>query len=361
MHIRRQVSRVAVGLALFGLVLSACGTPTPQSGGPSKSSPTRLAFTAAGTPNLQGLNIPVIDDGPASSVGDANFYDLYLILKRWGATTSYITGAHGTAPPAVLSGSEVVVNAPIDQDVDAGLTVFGPNMARVDEVLVATNSIHSIGALRGKHISIDDLTSPAATVLVGALKSAGLTEKDVTLVYSGSPGGSVGQLLSGEVQAAIIPSENVPLFSASKWHVLGTGSTLLPTFADSFMAATPAWLLANPAIAEAVDLAWLASARLFNTDPKAWATIAAQYTNNAGTQSYYLGQYNILKRIDGWPTELSTFSTAVFRQNYSIESSLGAIVGPLGHRPLSEMVDAHPWQAAWKVYSSKPKAFSPPS
>lgn len=359
MQTRLHLWRVVTGLAISGLLLAACGTTAKHTSGPSTSSPTRLAFTKAGTPNLQGLNIPVIDDGPASSVGDANFYDLYLILKRWGATTSYITGAHGTAPPAVLSGSEVVVNAPIDQDVDAGLVVFGPNMARVDEVLLATNSIHSIRALRGKRVSIDDLTSPAATVLVGALKQGGLTEKAVTIVYSGSPGGSVGQLLSGQVDAAIIPSENVPLFSASKWHVIGTGATLLPTFADSFMAATPAWLLANPAAAEAVDLAWLSSARLFNTDPTAWIKIATQYTNNAGNKSYYLGQYNILKRVNGWPSKASTFTSAVFSQNYAVENSLGAIVGPMGHRPLSEMVDTRPWQAAIKVYDAKPSAFGP--
>ena len=98
-------------------------------------------------------------------------------------------------------------------------------------------------------------------MLLTAVIEEGARESQLSILRTGASSASLSALIPGRVDVAFVHSSDVPT-AGSGFHVLAVGATILPQYADSFMAATPSWLTSNPAMAEAIDLAWLASADL---------------------------------------------------------------------------------------------------
>jgi hypothetical protein len=122
------------------------------------------------------------------------------------------------------------------------------------------------------------------------------------------------------------------------------------------MAATPAWLKANPALAEAIDLAWFASAKLFNTNESQWVKNAQAYTQNANSAAQYQQSWAELQSIQGWPTAGSIVTSPIVSFNLSIAKQQQALQGQ-GNRAAAQEMDLTPWQQAWTVFSAHQSSY----
>jgi ABC-type nitrate/sulfonate/bicarbonate transport system substrate-binding protein len=346
------------GIAFFAglLALSACSSAGQSaSTGQSVSSPTKLAFNANGTPNLKGLTFSIGNAAGSAHTGDTNVYDLVQFLKQWGASASQTNASQNAPELAVASGQLNATAGPLPTEVDSGLVVFGPNQARLDEVVLAKNGVASLPDLKGKNVAICCDASPDGVLLNSVLKKADLSESQLNILRTGASSASLSALIAGRVDVAFVHSSDVRT-AGTGYHVLAVGGTVLPQYADSFMAATPAWLQANPAMAEAIDLAWLASAKLFNTDEGHWVANAAAYTSHADPTANYEQSWGELRSIQGWPVQGSILTPAIVTFNLNIAAQQDALKG-LGTRPAAQEMDLAPWQQAWSVFSAHESAY----
>jgi ABC-type nitrate/sulfonate/bicarbonate transport system substrate-binding protein len=337
------------------LALSACSSAAQAPGTSSSGSASRLTFNADGTPNLKGMTLSIGNAAGSAHTGDTNVYDLVQFLKKWGANASQTNASQNAPELAVASGQLNATAGPLPTEVDSGLTVFGPNQARLDEVVLAKNSVTSLADIKGKNVAICCDASPDGVLLTSILKSAGLSESQINVLRTGASSASLSALIAGRVDVAFVHSSDVPT-AGPGYHVLAVGGAILPQYADSFMAATPTWLRTHPAMAEAIDLAWLASAKLFNTDETRWVTNAAAYTSNADTTAKYRQSWQELQSIQGWPTQESIVTPAIVSFNLHVAGQQGALKGE-GTRPAAAEMDLTPWQQAWSVFSAHESAY----
>jgi ABC-type nitrate/sulfonate/bicarbonate transport system substrate-binding protein len=339
------------------LALAACssGSPAASGGSGSGSTPAKLVFSANGTPNLHGLTISIGNAAGSAHAGDTNVHDLVQFLTQWGANASQTNASQNAPELAAASGKLSAAVGPLPTEVDSGLTVFGPNQARLDDVVLAKNSVASLSGLKGANVAICCDASPDGVLLTAVLKKVGLSESQLNLLRTGASSSSLSALIAGRVDVAFVHSSDVPTAGAG-YHVLAVGATILPQYADSFMSATPAWLKANPAVAEAIDLAWLASAKLFNTDEKQWVTNAASYTSNADSTATYQQTWSELRSIQGWPAAGSILTSPIVDFNLNIAAQQQALKGD-GTRPAAQEMDLTPWQQAWTAFSAHESAY----
>lgn len=340
-------------LALLGATvlvasLSACAAPLTKNSGAS-AGPSTLKFTSNGTPDLKGMTIRIGNAAGSAHIGDTNVHDLVQTLTKWGATASQENASQNAPELAVDSGKLDVAIGPLPTEVDAGLTVFGPNQARLDDEILAKPSITSMAGLKGKTVAICCDASPDGVLMSAALQKAGLSQGDLNIVRTGASDASLNALMSGRVDAAFTAASGLPP-SAGKYRVLGTATQLVPSYADSFMAAQSSWLQSNPAAAEAVDLAWLSSAKLFAGSESAWVKNAAAYTSNADSASQYSQAWQQLKTLGGWPVSESTLTPSIVSYNLGIAKQQKALQGQ-GNRPASQEMNLTPWQKAWSQFS----------
>jgi len=351
-----KIKIAGIGFLAALLALSACSSASQSSGTPqSGSTAAKLTFNADGTPNLKGMTFSIGNAAGSAHTGDTNVYDLVQFLKLWGANASQTNASQNAPELAVASGQLNATAGPLPTEVDSGLAVFGPNQARLDDVVLAKNSVASIADMKGKNAAICCDASPDGVLLAAVLKKGGLSESQLNILRTGASSASLSALIAGRVDVAFVHSSDVPT-AGSGYHVLAVGATILPQYADSFMAATPSWLKANPAMAEAIDLAWLASAKLFNSDETKWVTNAAAYTSNANSTAKYQQSWQQLKTIQGWPASGSILTPGIVTFNLNIAAQQAALKGQ-GTRPAAQEMDLTPWQQAWSVFSAHESAY----
>lgn len=323
------------------------------------SSSRVLRFHRNGSPNLRGLSIPFVNGAGSAHVADAHIYVLNQYLKAWGATASFINTASGpggdSADLDVASGNADFVVSNMPEPLDAGLTLFGPNQKTLDLVLLVKKGITSIKQLRGKTIALANQNSQDYLLTAIALKGVKLTLSDMHTIITGGSTADFDELVAGKVDAAWAHISDASS-AGPNFKILTTAAKASPTFADSFMAAKPSWLRSNPAIAEAIDLAWLASAKQFDTNENAWIQSANSYTSGTNSLSVLKQNYVQLKRINGWPLSASDFTRQLIATNYVLSKQQAAIAG-LGVRPLAKLVDLTPWNDAWAVFSANEHAY----
>jgi ABC-type amino acid transport substrate-binding protein len=334
---------------------STSGTSNTASSHGNAAGAATLTFSKNGTPDLKGMTIRIGNAAGSAHIGDTNVHDLVQFLTQWGATATQQNASQNAPELAVDSGRLDVAVGPLPTEVDAGLTVFGPNQARLDDEILAKPTITSLAGLKGKTVAICCDASPDGVLLSAALKKAGLSQSQLHIIRTGASSSSLNALLAGQVDAAFTAASGLPP-QASKYHVLGTATNLVPAYADSFMAAKSSWLTSHPAAAEAVDLAWLASAKLFNTDEAAWVKNAAAYTSNADSSAQYSQAWQQLKTLNGWPLSESTLTPSVISYNLQIAKQQNAIQGE-GNRPAAQEMNLTPWQRAWQQFSQHEAAY----
>ncbi|HZV50286.1 MAG TPA: PhnD/SsuA/transferrin family substrate-binding protein [Candidatus Dormibacteraeota bacterium] len=347
----KPVRYLACAAALAAL--AACGGSTSVEHG--RYSPTTLTFNANGTPDLKGLTIHLGNSAGDATIGDTVVYIVVQTLKQWGANADLQLGDANTTQLAVVSGQLQATAGPLPTDLNAGLDVFGNNQVHVD-YLVVSRDLTSLDQIKGKTVAIATTVSPDYYLLQGALKKVGLTTSDVKVQLTGSNGNSVNDMIQGRVDLAFVHADALlQLEQHGTIHVLANAAALEPWEADSYMAATPAWLKANPATAEAIDLAWLHAAYVFDHERSAWVNAALAYTKNAETSSQVAAGYDALARAQPWPDDGSGMSLSTLTKNFDAARQAGQIKGR-GDRPISQWADIGPWQAAVKYFKAHAKA-----
>lgn len=334
---------------------NSSATTGTSGGGTSGSSASGLAgapfkFSSNGTPELAGMTIQIGNAAGSAHIGDTNVHDLVGFLKKWGANASQTNASQNAPELAVASGKLQVAVGPLPTEVDSGLVTFGPNQVHLDDELLAKPSIKSLSDLRGKSIAYCCTASPDGVLLSVMLQKAHLTTSQVHLIATGASASSLNALIAGQVDAAFTAASGLPS-AADKFHSLGSATTLIPKYADSFMAAEPSFLQKHFSEAVAVDLAWLASAKLFNSSESSWVANAKTYTSNADSTSLYQQAWHQLKVLNGWPLSQSAYTAADVQYNLSVAKSQKALQGQ-GTRPAAQEYDTKAWAEAWSLFQA---------
>lgn len=341
--------------AVLALSLAICAAGAAGAAG-TASSPAKLVFNGDGTPNLHGLTIHMGNAAGDVTIGDTVVYITVQKLKQWGANADLQIGGSNTTELAVVSGQLNATAGPLPTCVNAGLDIFGNNQVHVDYLMVSKN-LSALTQLKGRLIAVATTNSPDQYLLDGALEKAHLTRNDIRVDLTGSNGASVNQMLQGRVDAAFIHADGLlKLNKTGHFNVLASGADLEPWDADSYMCATAQWLKANPGTAEAIDLAWLSAAKVFDTDPAGWVKYAQDYSKHAQSDAEALAAYNALKQAKPWPDDGSGMSYAVLEKNYEVAKQKGQIKGE-GNRPISQWGITVPWHAAVQQFKSHESAY----
>ena len=342
---------VFFGMAAALSCAAGCGGGSPTTTSSGGYSATTLHFRADGTPNLKGLTLHMGNAAGDATIGDTVVYMMVQQLKRWGAKADLTNGNANTTQLAVVSGSLQATAGPLPADVDAGLSIFGDNQVHVDYLMVSS-TLTSLNQLKGRTIAIATQSSPDNFLLPGALQKAHLAQSDVKIQYTGSNGNSVNQLAQGQVDAAFVHADGLlTLQQHGTFRVLANSASLEPWDADSYLTASPAWLKANPATAEAIDLAWLHAAHVFDAKKQQWVQSALAYTKNAVSASDASAAYDALAKARPWPDDGSGMDRASLQKNFSAANQSGQIKGQ-GNRPFSQWAVTGPWRAAVSYFKA---------
>lgn len=320
----------------------------------SKSKSSTVKFTKSGQPTLKGMTIAVGNAAGSAHIGDTNVHDLVGFLKKWGANATQTNASHNAVELAVESGSLDVAVGPLPTEVDAGLVTFGPNQARLTDELLGKSTIKSLKDLKGKTIAYCCTASPDGVLLNAVLKKAHLSKSQVHLLATGASTASLNALIAGQVTAAFTAAGGLPT-AANSFKPLTNATKLVPEYADSFMAATPAWLKSHKAEAVAVDLAWLASAKVFNGSESQWVKNAATYTSNADTTAQYQTAWKQLKVLAGWPVTAKTYTATAVKFNLAIAKTQTGLQGA-GLRPAAKETTVSSWNTAWSLFKHHEKS-----
>lgn len=353
--------------AILVVLMTACSTSSPTAGSPAASTaaaaaspahttPTQLHFNADGTPDLSGVSVSLGNSAGDATIGDTVVYIVSKTLEKWGATVNFQLGAGNTTELAVVSGQLNATAGPMPALLNAGANIFGNSQVHVDYVLVA-KTFSALEQLKGKKIAIATTVSPDQLLLDGALQNAKLTRADVTIALTGSNSASVNQMLQGQVDAAFVHVDGLlKLQTTGTFNVLANSTALEPWDADSYLGAMPDWLKANPATAEAIDLAWLHAAKVFNSDKQQWITAALAFTKNTVSPADAGASYDALQKSGPWPADGSGMDTATLQKNFDVNKQNAQIKG-VGDRPIDQWFTATPWTDALAWYKAHSSAF----
>ncbi len=338
---------VTLALSLSGLAVAGA---SPSHEGKKGSA---LTFKH-GKPTLKGVTIAVINAAGSAHIGDTNVHDWIKIMASWGANISQTNASHNAGELAVEGGKATVSVGPLPTELDAGLTVFGPNQVHLTDYLYAKKSVKGLKGLKGKTIAFCCTASPDGIMLHAVLKKAHLNRSTVHMLSTGASTASMNALIAGKVTAAFFAAATLPATAVGKFKKLTDATEILPEYADSFMSARSSWLKSHQKEAVAIDLAWLAAAKLFNTNENAWVKNAQTYTSTADPVTAYKSAWKALKTLNGWPVSKNAYSASIANFNYNAANQLGTITG-LGKRPRSQEVTQKAWNEAWKLWKKHGK------
>ncbi|HEV2249579.1 MAG TPA: PhnD/SsuA/transferrin family substrate-binding protein [Candidatus Limnocylindria bacterium] len=315
-----------------------------------------MSFKADGTPDLTGVQISLGNSAGDATIGDTVVYMTAKTLEQWGATVNFQLGSGNTTQLAVVGGQLNATAGPMPAALNAGLSIFGNSQVHVDYLLVA-KTFSAIEQLKGKTVAVATTVSPDQLLLDGALQKAKLTRGDVVIALTGSNSASVNQMLQGKVDAAFVHADALlKLQKTGTFNVLANSTELEPWDADSYLCAMPDWLKANPATAEAIDLAWLHAAKVFDSDKQQWIKYAVEFTKGTVTAADASASYDALAKAAPWPADGTGLEQDTLQKNFDVNKTNGQIKGA-GDRPETQWFAAKPWTDAVAYFKAHSSAF----
>ena len=368
----RPAMKVIGSLLGAGLIMTACGssssnasataTTAAQANSNSGSSNNYgLKLNADGTPNLKGVTLHLGISGGNPVPGDTTNFILSRMLKSWGANVTYTIGGGPSMQLAVVSGQLDAADGQFSSSLDAGLQIIAPAMTHVDDVLVSSKYT-SVSQLKGATVATSSNLDPG-NYLGGVLsKAQGWGASGIKMTFTGADSSTVDQLISGKLTTAFVAAEDlVTLKAHGTFNVLKTAAQISPDYADSFNAALPSWVASHQSDVLAIDLAWWAAARVFDTNKTAWDNYAEQYTNNAATPAAVTAQRQALEQFNPWPNTPADANTILSNQviqtNYAANLAAGQMKGAGLNRSASSMADLGPWQLSAKIAAKYPSIY----
>ncbi|WP_152669109.1 ABC transporter substrate-binding protein [Paenibacillus sp. DMB20] len=194
----RSLKGLMIGLLLIAmLTVTACGNDSSEGGSAGKSGEAKKDFVVG--------YLNVMDDAQAMLAYEAKLYEkhgLNVKMQQFKSGTDLIKAMVGKQVDAGVLG---FTNAVSWASKGAGVKVVGGAQLGFHSVLVKDGSdIAKVEDLKGKKLASQGQGSTADIVLNGVvLKEAGLTSKDVQMVYV-DPGQAIQSLASGAVDAAFV-------------------------------------------------------------------------------------------------------------------------------------------------------------
>lgn len=302
-----------------------------------------------GHPTLKGIKITMINGAGSNHVGDTNNYDQAVFLRKWGAKVTYSNVHASGGQLAVAAGKATFTNNLLSGEMDAGLTTFGPVEIHTTLYLYTKKTIKSLKQLKGAETAISYSVGPTALFLRAIEKKTGLSRSAIPTLVTGGATASMDALIAGKVTAAFFAAATLPTSATKLVRRLVGAQTMIPEYSSIFLAAKPTWLRAHKKTAVVIDLAWLASAKLFDTNEKLWVKNAAAYTTHADSISKYESAYKYLKALNAWRVTKKDYTAGTVEYNIKLAKSLGTITG-LGNRTASEEITASVWNTAWRLW-----------
>ena len=315
----------------------------------TSSAPASLAqASSVGTPNLKGMNLKIGLGAGSPHVADTEVYVMVQMLKKWGANAKLVRGAGDAPTMATVSGQLDVAVQGMSEMLNAGLNIFGPNQPRVDYVMVS-RKLTSVDQLPGHVFGLGGSKNGPDAVLLHAEEALhNIPQNKVKELQIASVSDSVSAMLGGRLDASFIHGDGLAKIQPQGFHVLSVASKDVPWYADSYMAAKPAWLKAHANEALAIDEAWLAAAKIFNTNTKQWVAYAQQYTQHANSDAAVTAAHTLFKSLNLWPDAASSYSESSLQKNWNAANQQKDIQ-KRGKRPISQWGDITAWQAATKA------------
>lgn len=355
-------SMITGSVAVIALVsLAACGS-SAGSGSTSKSgsgSSKDLKLNSKGVPDLSGVSLPLGKGAGAPHVGDTVSYTANKLLQEWGATSPALTLGEGPAVVAdVVGGHLVATGGPEDAELNGGLVIFGPSQPGQDYQFVVHSGVSKVTALKGKVLAVSAPNVGDDILTTDLLRKYRMSRSEVTIEYSGTEDNSLAAFIAGKVAGFWASSDSIVALRQQhvSFRALVAARNLAPFEADSYLAASPAWLKSHFADAEAIDLAWLYAAKIFNTNEQQWVQYAAAYTEGSVPTATIRLDYAAYKAGSLFPASAAAFSPSNVQKNVLEDIKNGGIT-KLGSDPSeSQYADFGPWNAAVAAYEAHPNA-----
>lgn len=349
-----HVGALRVGLLAAIVALAATATaPAAQA-----SAPKGLKLNSRGVPNLHGVSIPLGKGAGAPHVGDAVTYTAEQLLKSWGASTSLTLGEGPAVVAGVVGGHLDATGGPFTAEINGGLVLFGPSQPAEDYEFIVAKGINNYSQLEGKVLGVSAPGVGDAVLTSVLLKKEHLTGK-VTIEYTGSATNSVAAFIGGRVAAFWTNSTSAVALTQKNvyYKPMISARQLLPSEADSYEAARSSWLRTNFADAEAIDLAWLYAARIFNTNEALWLKYAAGYTAHSVPVAQMKLAYQAYKREQLFPDNASAFTKAHIKANYDLAEKTGTLTKQYHSKPESAYAFLKAWETAVKIFDAHPNTY----
>lgn len=318
MHNWRRATTLGLAACAAILLVAGCGSSPATSAGSQT-----LQTNPDGTPKLNGERIRIAL-GAAPAVGDTRAQLIVDILNEWGADASIVNQTGDPAAVRVtLSGDADVSSIAVSGAINSGLKVFGPSQPRLDYDFIGAPDLKSLADLPGKTYGTSNTHGVEALSFAALLNKNDIDPASVTVTQSGGAGERVSAMLAGHLDATFVHADAVKRLTDAGFNDLAQMSTTAPELADSFLAASDRWLNSNPALAVAVNEAWIKAAQIFNDDKEAWVSAAMKYSKVIKEDAE--ANYEALKAADTFPVSKSAFSQESALAQEKLAKEVGAI------------------------------------
>jgi ABC-type nitrate/sulfonate/bicarbonate transport system substrate-binding protein len=264
------------------------------------------------------------------------------VLQGWGASTQII---NQTGDPAairvILAGDADVGSIAVSSAINSGLTIFGPSQPRLDYHFMGAPSLKSVTGLPGHIYGTSNTHGLEALMFADLMAKYHIPTSKVQVTLSGGSSVRVSAMLTHHIDATFVHQSDIGPLVKAGFSDLASMSSAAPELADSFIGGSPSWVKSHPALAVAVDEAWIKAAQIFNDSESQWVAAAVKYAG--GTTADATSTYQALKAANTFPVSPSAFSqSSAVAQEQLAKQVVAITTAP----PASQWLDMTAWNTA---------------
>jgi ABC-type nitrate/sulfonate/bicarbonate transport system substrate-binding protein len=337
----RRWAAAATATVAATVLLAACSSASGDTSGGGSGAGTALPTSSNGTPDLKGVTIRIAV-GSTPALEDTKVELMAEVLKGWGANVQII---NQTGDPAairvILAGDADIGSIAVSSAINSGLTIFGPSQPRLDYHFIGAPSVKSVSQLPGHVYGTSNTHGVEALMFADLLDKNHIPASKVQVTLAGGASVRVSAMLTHHIDATFVHESDMGPLVKAGFTDLATMSSAAPELADSFVGGSPSWVKAHPALAVAVDEAWIKAAQIFNDSKSQWVAAAVKYAG--GSTADAASTYDALKAADTFPVSASAFSQSSAVAQEQLAKQVGAITTA---PPASQWLDMTAWTTA---------------
>ena len=337
----RRWAAAATATVAATVLLAACSSASGDTSGGGSGAGAALPTSSNGTPDLKGVTIRIAV-GSTPALEDTKVELMSEVLQGWGANVQII---NQTGDPAairvILAGDADIGAIAVTSAINSGLTIFGPSQPRLDYHFIGAPSVKSVSQLPGHVYGTSNTHGVEALMFADLLDKNHIPASKVQVTLAGGASVRVSAMLTHHIDATFVHESDMGPLVKAGFTDLATMSSAAPQLADSFVGGSPSWVKAHPALAVAVDEAWIKAAQIFNDSKSQWVAAAVKYAG--GSTADAASTYDALKAADTFPVSASAFSQSSAVDQEQLAKQVGAITtAPAA----SQWLDTTAWTTA---------------